>query len=493
MSIVFAQTYNQVRIYNFPQETPCTFNNVYQADIGATNGRQLLDGVIDADPDVFSLGSPMKPADYLALPAKIQCTARAGASCDLVGKDAWGNALSETGIDVSSGSAASTKRFSSIDANGITVYGLQNGDNFDVYQDRWGVIWKFFNLYIVDALIVIGYPSASWFVDEALVAYFLGTCLSTNWQSFISVYDNSRLRLGRCFDASRKLTDRGVSLHFGYTTYIGRPFSATYPTSDIELYSCRIYGEHGSHQSAFQGNVDHPVKMYNCIWDTQGVSFGGSGYGDVYRNSFSKGQYGIHYPKGGTFEDILVQGATYALNPLNGNLTLKNLITRQCTVLMYVGNSMNSDVWLVNPDVDNWKFYAWYQSTGKIWRQYEFNAHCQDKNGNNLSGVSAVGEYAGPYGQAFSVLTNGNGDIPTQTIDHGWFDKDHGDTEQLKTPLKVTYKKTGYQTVVKYYPMDKKTVDRVVMHKAVGIFSNFGSPVVNLAPTEPENEMVMAL
>jgi len=65
--------------------------------------------------------------------------------------------------------------------------------------------------------------------------------------------------------------------------------------------------------------------------------------------------------------------------------------------------------------------------------------------------------------EAFTDTTDENGEISTQTVDHGYFDQAHGDTEQLKTPLKVTYSKAGYQTVVKYYDLDEKTKDVVLM------------------------------
>jgi len=139
-------------------------------------------------------------------------------------------------------------------------------------------------------------------------------------------------------------------------------------------------------------------------------------------------------------------------------------------------------------------FIYWHgTSTAEVYRQYTFDAHCQDKDGNNLNGVSAVADYISPYGQAFSETSDVNGDISTQTADHGFFDQAHGDTEQLKTPLKVTYSKAGYQTVVKYYDLEEKTKDVVVLHKAVSVFLDFGRPVINLKKTDPENKNVMVV
>ncbi|KPV63643.1 MAG: hypothetical protein AOA66_0775 [Candidatus Bathyarchaeota archaeon BA2] len=197
---------------------------------------------------------------------------------------------------------------------------------------------------------------------------------------------------------------------------------------------------------------------------------------------------------GGTCNKAMIYNCEIAFYGSRSLVTVwSNVVVRNVTYIMRV-HEITTDKLLKNVDSDNWEFYGWSsECTAKVFRQHEFDCHVQDKDGNAINGVSVVGEYTSPHGIAFSVTTDVNGNIATQTVDRSWYEQATGNTENLKTPLKVTYKKAGYQTTVKYYPLDQKTVDRVVMHKAVAVFNNFGSPVVNLKRANPENKNVMVL
>ncbi len=177
MAIAFNQLSERIEITGYSAVTPCTMADIYTADTGATDGRQLLDGTIDADPDTFDLGSKVLgaaptqpwPSDSYAVPLKISCTARAGATCDIVGTDAAGDSISETGIDISSGSATTTKKFRTVDANGITVNGMTVDDDFDIHQDRWGVIGK------MEKGTLATITSKQWLLEEYVLIGVSGT------------------------------------------------------------------------------------------------------------------------------------------------------------------------------------------------------------------------------------------------------------------------------------------------------------------------------
>jgi len=115
---------------------------------GLDDGRVLLDGgVIDADPDTFSLTTQPHPCEQLAVPLIISASAdRAGATLDLVGTDKDDEAISETGIDISGANSApvtTTLKFKTVDAAGITANGMTNDDTLTIKQERWGVIWYY--------------------------------------------------------------------------------------------------------------------------------------------------------------------------------------------------------------------------------------------------------------------------------------------------------------------------------------------------------------
>jgi len=231
--------------------------------------------------------------------------------------------------------------------------------------------------------------------------------------------------------------------------------------------------------------------VWHCTFDRIALKYSDV---DMYNCIFCRSYYGVSYACTGTFERVILYKNTYAVYMMTSYQTiLKNANIKLASATTFRASTLYVDNYMINMDCDAWTFTLVGSFTKKIYRQYEFDAHCQDKEGNDLSEVSAVGEYISPYGQAFSVTTDANGDIATQTVDHGWFEKATGDTENLKTPLKVTYSKAGYQTVVKYYDLDEKTKDTVVLHKAVGVFLDFGRPIVNLKKTDPENKNVMAL
>jgi len=245
-----------------------------------------------------------------------------------------------------------------------------------------------------------------------------------------------------------------------------------------------------STQCAILRDLGSTSRIWNCILDTC-APFASSP--DIYRLTVINSYQGMGTVSSTNVDDVLLDGNKYNIYArTNYERTVKNVVARNPETKQLQAFQLNNNFNLVNPDFDEWTI-SWGDSTGKFVIKYEFDAACINKNGGTLEGVLAVGEYTSPYGQAFSVSTDQYGKIATQTIEHGFFDMAHGETEQLKTPLKVTYSKPGYQTVVKYYPMDQKTVDRVVMHKAVRVFVDLGRPAINLKKTDPENKKVMAL
>jgi hypothetical protein len=363
----------------------------------------------------------------------------------------------------------------------------------------WGVVSKQGDdQFMFDCRIIIGDGSTeTWFADTKKQVTFSSLATTANGQNLFYVESNAHFRLGELVDAASKTTRMGCSVLWintdnRYFCRITRPASAT---SDINLFSSTFRVKSSGYYP--DASLTVQGKAYNLILDR--VNFGGerSDYQpavvDAYRITTSDSRYGFVYGTTGTFNDFTILKnnigiyfyASFHVTFRNVRVVKGASYAVQCLLITY-------DKYLINAEIDNWTVNFDGACTKAVYRQYEFDAHCQDKEGGDLSGVSAVGEYVSPYGQAFSQTTDGNGDIPTQTVDHGFFDQAHGSTEQLKTPLKVTYSKPGYQTVVKYHSMDEKTVDRVVLHKAVRVFEA-SKPVINLKRTDPENKKVLVL
>jgi len=346
-----------------------------------------------------------------------------------------------------------------------------------------------------DFRIVIGNGSTTtWFVDTGKQVTFLSTAVTTGSQSLIEVKANGTVRFGVLDDATEKVTNDGVHLYSLVTT-TSTSYIKGATNGEFYLYSCVLNSSGTQHRITISPNC----KVYNSIIDNCWV-------------------FGLSTSNSADFFNVMLiecsvtttdSALAYLFGSLNKitayknnqifffgaqafSVTVRNVYARLNTNIVRTLN-MASHNYLVNVDSDTWTILWGSSSTKYIYRQYEFDVTCIDKNGNPVEGVSVVAEYAGAYGAAFTQTTDINGQIPTQTVDHGFFKYATGSTEQLKTPLKVTYSKPDYKTVVKYYPLTEKTKDSVVMQKAVDIVFVDGKPALNLSETDPENELYVAI
>jgi len=385
----------------------------------------------------------------------------------------------------------------------ITVTGFTEGTPCtyeDLYQadqsGGWGVITKQgIGQYLIDCRIIIGDGSTdTWFAGEDVQIEFTDTVVTKNFDILHNIKYNGHFRYGKVENESKKISSAGVSVYVACDTYYGLYLiycSSPYVQKRVELYSSHFSSKstHTSYPTTIFGLRDN-CPVWHCIFNRFQLK---TCIIDGFNILILSVGFTFAYGVGGIMDDVTVHKGTYAFYALfNDVLNIKNVTVKDSTYLVRSA-MMLQDQYFVNVDAETWNFLYVGSGNGKIWRQYEFDVHCQDKDGNDLSGVSIVGEYIDPYGQAFSETSDVNGDIPTQTVDRSWYERVTGDTENLKTPLKVTYSKAGYQTVVKYYDLDEKTKDTVVLHKAVGVFLDFGRPIVNLKKTDPENKNVMVL
>ena len=310
---------------------------------------------------------------------------------------------------------------------------------------------------------------------------------------FIRVDSGGTCNFGQLENEAAKTVSQGTQISLLSATGAANNFVILNNGGNLNFYGSSI-SSNGLRIRSVSGGT---TRIWGAI--VTNTQFEGAGY-DFYSVIINGGTpFGsIYYDFSAIIDRIIMNKPDYVFclsYLVTEKAILRNLYSRGHTyvVWVYPTGSPKIDVEFINADFDEWKFSFYATYTGKVWRKNEFDVHVQDKKGNALSGVSVVAEYISPFGQAFSATTDSNGDIPTQTVDRSWYEQKTGDIENLKTPLKVTYKKAGYQTVVKYYPMNQKTVDRVVMHKAVSVFLSLGQPILNLKKTDPENKNVLVL
>jgi len=407
----------------------------------------------------------------------------------VVGTDRCGNAVITNIVVNGNGTFQITDWYATVTSTQITVWNGGGGDSFDyeLIQGQWGVIWKLgLTEYYFEAFIQIGDSvTTTWLADSNKQIAVKSTLWTANYQTFIGVKANAHLRFGILL-SGYKAGYYGVDIYvksriveIGYIVTLNLIEEEL--GGDVKIYASRIVAD--SDYTTFR------VLLY--------------GDADVY-TSIIDGRVPIWIMDGSDVDlsDLILRGRGTSIVPYGGSPTLNRISSynsRAC--IMFYTNKLGDiknfyqraetyqviycqdiivDHSIINGDFEAWTF-RWQGGAGnthKIYRKYEFDACCIDCNGDPINGVSVVGEYISPYGNAFSDTTGGDGKISTQTLEHGWFEYQYGDTEQLKTPLKVTYSKAGYETVVKYYPLDEKTSDRICLvrpkHTSSQVFKIIG-------------------
>lgn len=345
-----------------------------------------------------------------------------------------------------------------------------------------------------DFRIVIGDgTTTTWFVDAGRQVTFRSTAVTAISQNLVEVKANATVRFGVLDDAYQKITSDGIHF-YSLVTQSSTSYIKGATNGEFYLYSCVLNSSGTQHRVTISPNC----KVYNSIVENCWV-FGLStaNASDFFNVLLSECSVGASDSALAYLFGLLNKITAYRNSQVFffGNqafsVTVRNVYARLNTNIVRAMN-MASHNYLVNVDSDSWAIQWVGSSTKYIYRQYEFDATCIDKNGNPIEGVTAVAEYINPYGIAFTQTTDVNGEISTQTVDHGFFKYATGSTEQLKTPLKVTYSKAGYKTLVKYYPLNEKTKDQAVMQKIVDIVFVDGKPALNLSETDPENELYVA-
>lgn len=387
-------------------------------------------------------------------------------------------------------------------SNTITVTGYTEGAPCtfeDIYQadvaGGWGVVSKQGTLqYLFDCKIVIGGISThTWFADKNVQVVFSASAVSGNAQYLIQVKYRGHFRLGQLDDATNKLTSRGVqvtAVDSGYN-YISIIYGQ-HSSADIQFYSSSFIS------TSPQGARSHQIRslrnnapVYNCLFDN--VMFN-TGSIDGYRITMIKGNIPLSRSSG-TFDDLFIQQPdgyyVYWYQAETGNLKNFKGIghTGVWGSIRVLDITVDHDI--INGDLDAWTFNWGTGSTAKVYRKYTFNLKVTQKDGSPINGATVTLKDK-DGNQVFQVTTDAQGEIAEQTVSRGYYDQPNGNTLQDYSPHALIIEKAGYQTYEKKFTMDK--IDWLIkLPKAVGIFLDFGRPVVNLKKSEPENKNVMVL
>ena len=430
--------------------SPADFASFVAADRAGT--LTLLNaGVIDASPDTFSLTTAIRPVEKKVIKITISTSAdRAGATANIAGTDGDGDAISE-GIDIATAHSTpvtTVLKYAAVNASGLTITGMTNGDTVTVTQPQWGVIWNLGNSqYQVDALVFdIGNGSTS--------TYFL----STKEQIFLNSDLSFNIKANATCTVGVKSTAYGISgshFSFKYTGALGGRYCTWAGT-------LKIYG------SIFSSSVGS-----GYFWKCQNAS------SEIYDSTF-EGMYNLQieasvswyrsYIKKSTNDALMQQVSNstltgpYIIDSGSKSISwgggadwiLKNALVQGGTGVL-INVALNKTASLIDsPGVIT--AVAWGPSTdGQIQEKYTINIHLADKDGVNLGGATVLCEDKNST-TAFSVSTDAGGDIAEQTIiANEW--ADGATVATTFTPHKFTISKAGYQTLV----LDNITVDHPIV------------------------------
>jgi hypothetical protein len=477
------------------------FNDLWVADLAATNGRQLKSYTITASPETISLTNVIKPCEQLAVPLKIVCTARAGATLDLTGTDAWGVAQTELAIDISSGTVTSAKRFASIDANGVTVTGLSVGDSFVLNQDRWGVVWKGNSTqFILDCKITNGsYGNTTWFKDTGKqVTWLAGIITGSGQVLFGNSNSRGNMRFGTIIDAATKASKDGcqfIDLNTGTFHYMFQAGGNTVgiaPTFDI--LSCEVYSPY-TDICAF-----NPALSTQLVWNTNLYGQYLRGTADWYNITAAQSATGrLFYSSSGTLNKINFGYGGFLMDCYGGTNTLSNVVATGIQDKLFV--NQNATITIINSTSNNWLVF-WYpsQTTGIVYRQYTLDLQINDLVNSPISGAS-VKIYDKNSNLLVDTTTDANGNIAQQTLTYqsgvdsnpphtgNW---NYTTTWITLSPHTIVIAKSGYQTITTVFTLDTQYVGKKSMNPTVDIFVDVagGNIAHNLNEENPINEEI---
>jgi len=467
----YTQATNIVVVTGGTSGSPADFASFVAADRAGT--LTLLNaGVIDASPDTFSLTTAIRPVEKRVIKITISTSVdRVGATANVAGTDGDGDAISE-GLDIATAHSTpvtTVLKYAAMNASGLTITGMTNGDTVTVTQPQWGVIWNLggsisvgietSHSYRLDCKFNIGDGStATYFQDSKKVIILSDGIVSGTVQTFISVTANATFHLGNLIDATVRSTSDGCHIHLEEVDYYGTGISVcTSNTALVLFYSCSFSAmKYRRGYLTLQGTGSH--RVWNCLMMHDIVLSGVGTNIDIYNLTTCYSTYIAMWPSGTwnkiqgfkTDQAIYADGAsTYSISNLI-SVTVNNFI---------VAWGFQGTVNIIDTISSSWtQSWGGSNNTGQFLRKYTCNIHIADKDGNNLSGVTVLCEDKDGT-DIFSVTTAADGTIIEQQITYIRYYYSGGALNYTYSPHKFTISKAGYQTLV----LENITVDHPIV------------------------------
>jgi hypothetical protein len=304
---------------------------------------------------------------------------------------------------------------------------------------------------ICNAFIVIGDGStATVFSDSnGKQIMFLNGIRTAVGQNLILVKANSTFKIGIYLAGTRNGL-YGCTIVDLESTYYGMIIQ---PNSDSASCNIELYGS--TFVALNQDCRIQAIKCYDCT-TISGASNGCHFIQSVYINTacdvnnlHSLGKAAIRMPRSAsTYTNIFGIGIVYGVWFQNSGGVLKGLKLDQISGFYSIRteNIGASDCYLINADLPKWTIqWVTAGTTGKVFRQYEFDLTVTDASGTAIENATVLLEQADGT-DVFSVSTDASGAIATQTVSRGYYAQATGDTLQDYGPFTLTVSKAGKLT-----------------------------------------------
>jgi hypothetical protein len=434
---------NTVTVTGGTSGSPADFASFVAADRAGTLNVQDARNITGADGSPVAATRALRPVERLVLggPAHtlylvITNWNGTDAIIRIVGTDYDGNAQQED-IDISgNGTLYTVKRYATITSTQVTALN-GTGFTYTLTQAGWGVIWDKGNQqYQLDCKWQVGDGSTSTYFDGSSRSLFFS--LSNAYVTIWTTKANSTTVFGTVVDEANKVTGMRGQILVSWGPYF------SFNDGTIYLYGYELYCTYAQFKSC---------RIWNCI--VTGTAVIQSSSADLFNVIFANS----------TLRSENVNGAVPVASPFLVGATLYcgNLVYLTVDNPVIVGSVTCNMTWVTSP------YYcavidanAWFSSitwggtcTGVLKRQYSFNVHVTDKDGNNISGATVTLKDNGGN-TVFSVSTGVDGKIAKQIVDRGYYDQAHGSVLQDYGPFTLSITQTGYRDYQDIITLDRK-------------------------------------
>jgi len=475
MAITYSPSDDKITVTGYSEATPCTFEDIYQADKAGTLTLIDRDGMNSTDTDPVNNTYNLRPADEKLLGGTkhdlyiiVENWDATSTTVKLIGTNENDDSLTEDINITGNGTYYASNLFKTLTQTQITAF---TGTSFDysLIQGQWGVVSKQGdNQFLFSAKLQIGDgTTGTHFTDTEKNIHF-GTDVSVGTGQYaIAVKNNAHFTLGYLISESAKTSGKGCNIYSeaGYTNTnkgILKPESG----STVYLYSSTFSGRSKDYGGGVYWIGAH--RTWNCFMGSQTYQYGINEIGNFYNVVFVDAETGFYSWDSATVVDKVSFNKVSVLTYFTGGSTYSDVYARNYDMIVLWSGA--SDAYMVDFDVDQWTVKSYYM-TGNAYRQYSFDLKVIDKDENPIKNAS-VKIWDKDNNLITDTATDESGEILTQTLNWGYYEKTEPvgsvATSVMQTPHILLITKPGYQTYKKKFTLDKK-IDWTIGLKKISI------------------------